>query len=329
VHSTGIGERVVEREPLTMHVGKSGAALERWLLDDGSRLVVKHLTPGSDLLMSLTDDLGCREYTIWASGLLDRLPAGLAHAVVDGWREADGAALAMRDLGDEVLTWEDRLDAERCRWVVERLAGLHDAFSDVPLERWRESLTDLSAFITLFSPERLRPYDEGASPIPRLAVRGWRLFEQTVPPGVSGPVLDLLSRPGPLVSALRRCPCTLVHGDFATVNLAVEPDVLVLLDWSMSTQAPGAIDVARFIAGCSSVVDLSRDEVIEAYADAAGPAFHEPAMRLALLGGAMWLGWNKALDAHEHPDAAVREREREDLDWWVRQARTTLRSGLL
>lgn len=329
MHSTGIGERVVERVPLTMHVGKSGAALERWVLDDGTRLVVKHLAPGSDLLMSLTDDLGCREYTIWASGLLDRLPAGVAHAVVDGWREPHGAVLAMRDLGDDVLTWEDRLDAQRCRWVVERLAELHDAFFDVPLEPWRESLTDLGAFITLFSPDRLRPYVEGSSPIPRLAVRGWWLFEQMVPADVSRPVLELLSHPGPMVSALRRCPRTLVHGDFATVNLAVEGDVLVLLDWSMSTEAPGAIDVARFIAGCSSVVDLSREEVIDAYAGAAGPAFHEPAMHLALLAGTMWLGWNKALDAHEHPEAAIREREREDLDWWVRQAHTTLRSGLL
>ena len=32
-------------------------------------------------------------------------------------------------------------------------------------------------------------------------------------------------------------------------------------------------------------------------------------MRLALLAGLVWLGWNKALDAAEHPDLAIRERE--------------------
>ncbi len=53
------------------------------------------------------------------------------------------------------------------------------------------------------------------------------------------------------------------------------------------------------------------------------------ALRLALLAGLVWLGGNKALDAHEHPDAEIREREREDLDWWVGQARSTQRSGLL
>lgn len=329
MRSTGLGGRVVERVPLTAHVGKSGAALERWVLDDGSRLVAKRLAPGSDLLMSLTDDLGCREYTIWESGLLDHLPDGVAHAVVTGWREQDGAVLAMRDLGGDVLTWADRLDPGQCRWVLQRLAELHNAFSEVSLDSWAESLTDLPAFVTLFSPDRLRPHVDSPSEIPRLAIRGWQLFEQQVPSDVAGPVLELLARPGPLVSALRSCPCTLVHGDFAVVNLAIEPGVLVLLDWSMSTHAPGAVDVARFIAGCASVVDLSREEIIAAYADAAGSAFHEPSMRLALLAGTIWLGWNKALDAQEHPDAAIRDREREDLDWWVTQARTTLRSGLL
>ena len=48
-------------------------------------------------------------------------------------------------------------------------------------------------------------------------------------------------------------------------------------------------------------------------------------MRLSLLGAFCWLGWNKALDAAEHPDPAVRARERQDLDWWVQQARWTLK----
>ena len=57
-----------------------------------------------------------------------------------------------------------------------------------------------------------------------------------------------------------------------------------------------------------------------------GPACDERSMRLALLAGLVWLGWNKALDAAEHPDPAIRARETADLDWWVRAARTTLES---
>jgi hypothetical protein len=41
----------------------------------------------------------------------------------------------------------------------------------------------------------------------------------------------------------------------------------------------------------------------------------------------MWLGWNKALDAVEHPDPLIRARERADLDWWVGRARACLETG--
>jgi hypothetical protein len=122
---------------------------------------------------------------------------------------------------------------------------------------------------------------------------------------------------------------TLAHGDLATVNMAFDGDDLVLLDWAMPVAAPGTLDVARFVAGCSSVAGLSREETISAYRDAAGPAYDETAMRLALLLGLVWLGWNKALDAAEHPDPAIRAREREDLDWWVGQARRSLESGMV
>jgi hypothetical protein len=322
-------EHLVDRMPLAGHVGKSGASLERWLLDDGTVVVVKRLTPETDLLMSLTHDQVGREYALWSSGLLDHLPEGVGHAIVGGWRESGETVVVMRDLGDRVLTWDDRLSAERCRWVMRCLAAVHRSFHDASLERWPQALTPLPAFISMFSPERLKPHLDDANPLPRLATRGWQIFEETVSSDVVGPVLEILHRPTRLATALRRRPCTLVHGDVATVNMAIESDLLVLLDWSMPALAPGPLDVARFVAGCASVVDLSREEIIDAYAGGAGAAYDETAMRLCLLSAAVWLGWNKALDAHEHPDPLIREREREDLDWWVSQARRTIRSGLL
>jgi aminoglycoside phosphotransferase (APT) family kinase protein len=120
-----------------------------------------------------------------------------------------------------------------------------------------------------------------------------------------------------------------VHGDLSTVNLAIEGDTLVLLDWGLAAVGPGALDIARFIAGCSSVVDVSREQMIADYREAVGPAYDDVAMQLALLAGLVWLGWNKALDAAEHPDPAVREREAEDLAWWVTRGRATLDAGLL
>lgn len=66
----------------------------------------------------------------------------------------------------------------------------------------------------------------------------------------------------------------------------------------------------------------------EVPADVAGPAYDVRCERLSLLAAALWLGWNKALDAVEHPDAATRAREEADLDWWVRQSRTALDEGV-
>jgi aminoglycoside phosphotransferase (APT) family kinase protein len=181
----------------------------------------------------------------------------------------------------------------------------------------------------LFAPARLRAAHRDTAGLATLALRGWEMFDQCVPRDVADAVLALLGDVEPLANALRRRPCTLAHGDLATVNMAFAGDDLVLLDWSMPTVAPGAVDVARFVAGCSSVVALGREELLAGYRRAAGPAYDDTAMRLALLSGLVWLGWNKALDATENPDPAIRVRERADLDWWVREARTTLESGAL
>jgi len=108
-------------------------------------------------------------------------------------------------------------------------------------------------------------------------------------------VLALLEDAVPLVAALQRRPTTLIHGDLATVNMAAgktagDDGQLTLLDWSMPPSAPGA----------------TREEIIADFREASGPAYDEPAPRLALLSGL-----------------------RQDLDWWVGEGRRTLESGLL
>jgi hypothetical protein len=320
---------VIERVPMTGHVGKSGATLERVAMDDGRRLVVKRLSPAHDLVMAASGDTVGREYVLWSSGLLDRLPVGIGHPVVAGWPETDGATLVMRDLGSTVLSWDDRLDPVQCRQMLERVARLHDAFADLdPGDVAPGALTDLGDLLGLFSPLRLAAFAGGENPLADIALHGWDVFFDVVPPGLAGPVSTLLDDMSPLVGALARCPCTLVHGDLATVNMALGPEQLTLIDWSMPAFAPGAVDIGRFLAGCSSVVDLSREEVIATYREVCA-SYDERAMHLALLTALLWLGWNKAMDATEHPDPAIRAREADDLQWWLTQARVTFDEGLL
>jgi hypothetical protein len=315
----------VERVVISGHEGKSGAGLERVRLADGRALIVKRIEPGSDFTVEATGGIPGREILLWRAGVLDRLPDGVGHALVDAWVEDDATVLVMRDLGDTMLTWNHRLDAGLALWVMQRTAALHRAY----LGAAPPDVVPLQQALALFAPATVRPLAEQGIELMRLVLRGWELFEEEVPADVADSVFGLLDDVTPLRRALETGPVTMTHGDLATVNMAIEGDTLVLIDWAMPTAAPGALDVARFIAGCSSVVDLSREDLLAAYRDAAGPAYDERCQRLALLGGTLWLGWNKALDAVEHPDAETRARERADLDWWVGQARTALEEGAL
>ena len=313
----------VRRDVISGHEGKSGAGLERVHLSDGRSLVVKTVDPYADFTVAATSGPPGAEYLLWREGVFDRLPAGVSSALVDAWVEGDHTVLVMRDLGDTVCTWSRRLTARETVWVMERTADLHRAFlGDVP-----SNVVPLDRMLALFAPSTMRPLADAGIELMSVALRGWELFADQVPADVREPVFSLLEDITPLASALERGPLTMTHGDLATVNMAFEDDTLVLLDWAMPTSAPGALDVARFLAGCASVVDLSRDEVLEAYRRAAGPAYDARSTELALLAGLVWLGWNKALDAVEHPDPTIRARERADLDWWVGRARAALESG--
>jgi hypothetical protein len=314
----------VERIAITEHTGLSGAAIERVRLADGRSLIVKRFNPASDVTLWMTGGEVGWEHVLWQSGALHQLPVGVNHAIVDTWVEDGDTVIVMRDLGGAVLTWDDHLDATRCAWLTERVGRLHRHFLAHP----PEGLAPLDRVLNIFAPTRLQERSAEVELL-RLAIRGWEIFADIVPGDVAEPVLGLLDDIEPLASALLSRPVTLVHGDLATVNMAVELDDLVLIDWAMPTAAPGALDITRFIAGCSSVVDLSREEMLGVYRRAAGPAYDETAMRLALLASLAWLGWNKALDAAEHPDPATRARELADLDWWVMEARKTFESGAI
>lgn len=315
----------VERAVLSGHEGLSGAGLERLRLADGRLVVVKRVNPDTDLTLSMTDGTIGREHLLRTSGAFDRLPEGVGHAVLNTWVEGDTTVIVMRDLGDAVLTWEDRLPAGPTTWMIERVAAMHRTFLDEP----PEGLAPIGPVLDLFSPRRIGFMAARGHELMQQATHGWELFGNTVPVDVAMPVFSLLDDVTPLVKALAKGPTTLLHADLATVNMALEKDVLVLIDWSMATTGPGAIDLTRFVAGCSSVVGVEKDEILACYARAAGPAYDERSMGLALLAGLLWLGWNKALDAYEHPDLAVRRRERDDLGWWVSKARAVLSSGVI
>src|SRR5471030_687196 len=119
---------MVERVSMVDHEGKSGALLERLTLSDGRRLIVKRFSPETDLLMAALGDSVGREYLVWSRGILDLLPQEVGHAVVDGWVDGDETVIVMRDLGDSVLSWQDRLTRDGCRSMLASVAAQHRTF---------------------------------------------------------------------------------------------------------------------------------------------------------------------------------------------------------
>jgi hypothetical protein len=110
-------DRVVERQVLDGHDGRSGARIERVRLDDGTRLVVKRATPAEDLTVAAGGGVNC-EAKLWSSGALGRLPAGVGHAIVDVQQDGDATVTVMRDLGDRVPGWSRILSAAECGRIL-------------------------------------------------------------------------------------------------------------------------------------------------------------------------------------------------------------------
>jgi hypothetical protein len=329
-------DTALQRSPVNDD-GRSGATLERVLLADGTRVVVKRFDPSVDLVMQLSGDLHGREVDLFRRGILDALPPTVLHAVVDGWYDDEGhGVLVMRDLGDAVLGWGSIVNRERARAMLDAVADLHARF----LGAAPDGLTPVDVVLGLFEPQRIG--NRRGAAIVDYALRGWEYWPEVAPSEVGDVVLGLALDTAPLVEACRRLPATLLHGDLATVNMAFEhdrPGSLTLIDWGMATAGPAELDLGRLLAGCAHLfgpVGRTESESIVARLDGlvalqrecSGPAYDEVALRLGLLCGLTWLGWNKALDIVEHPDVAVRERERVALTWWLHQAELALENGI-
>ncbi len=319
--------------------GRSGATLERVLLVDGSRVVVKRFDPTVDLVMRLSGDTRGREVDFFRRGTLDRLPATVLHPVMDGWYDDEGrGVLVMRDLGDTVLSWKSIVGREQARTMFTAVADLHAAF----LGSAPDGLTPLGSVLGLFEPRRIRRY-AGAGLVD-YALRGWGYWPEVAPGEVGERVLALAQDTAPLTAACLALPTTLLHGDLATVNMAFEPGrpgCLTLIDWGLAAAGPAELDIGRLLAGCAHVLGpadgraegetiVARlDDLVALQREVAGASYDDDALRIGLLAGLPWLGWNKSLDIGEHPDQAVRERERVALRWWLHQAELAFETGLL
>ena len=73
------------RRPFRNADGKSGSGFERVVIE-GEAYVLKVMHVDDDWIARSLGDLTCRQVSVWASGLLDALPASIDHAVVGAAR---------------------------------------------------------------------------------------------------------------------------------------------------------------------------------------------------------------------------------------------------
>jgi hypothetical protein len=307
-----------ERGPLDASDAKSGASLERVVID-GERYVVKHLHPDTDWTMRGFGDLVCRPVAVWTSGLLDAVPDCIDHAVVgaaaglgrNGW----GGALLLRDVsahlvpaGDEPISLEDH------RQLLDHMAALSAAL-------WEPDglpeLLSLESRWSAFGPGWLAAEEAMGwpEPVPRIARDGWARFAERAPADVVDLVDGLRRDLDPLVRAARRTPQTFLHGDWKMGNLGLDGDCTILLDWTYPGVGPVAHDLAWYLAlnrarlpePKEAAIDALRSSLEAHGVDTAG--WWEEQVDLCLLGALVQFGWEKALG------------DDDELAWWCERAR--------
>jgi hypothetical protein len=323
------------RAPFRTADALSGARFElvETIGADGAtrRYVLKRLALELDWIMRATEDNSCRAITAWTGGLLDRLPATIAHNYVAVARDGAGWTILLHEVAAGLVpSGDDPISGADHATFLDHLAQMHAALWDEPA--WAEP--DLG-FCTLRQRyQELAPITArreaaggGDDPIPPIIGAGWALLPQVVAPEVAAIVARLLDDPAPLCDALAALPQTVCHGDwkFGNLGLAGDGDArrTVLLDWAVVGMAPPAVDLAWYLAVNSARLPIGKEATIDHYRDRLAqylgprfdPAWWRPQLDLALLGGFLQLGWPKAYGA-VHGDPATQARERAELAWW-------------
>ena len=281
---------------------KSGASFER-LVIDGATYVLKYQDPNEDIFLRAAGDPGRIYVRLWESGLLDRMPDVIDHAVVaaayDEQREV--GMILLRDVSDALLEPDAVFSQEQHVRFMEHMAALHSTFWG-----WRDDvgLLPLERRYLMLSPavaatETARGTD---AVVIKAMTQGWARLPD-VAPDMATVVLPLLEQPRPLVEALARVPHTLVHGDWKAANIGSHADGrTVLLDFGeMPGEASPLADLAWYLALNAALLPEPKDRVLETYRGAleahgvATGQWWDDAVALELLGCMVQFGWEKAL----------------------------------
>ena len=318
-------DRIAERHPVVAHDGRSGALIERGVLDDGTHVYIKTCEVATDVGQLLTGDAR-RELRLWRDGILDTLPAPIGCALVGIEDLGDQLVTVTRDLGDTVLHWDVQLAPDQVRRILHGISEVHADFAG-STPTW---LCPLATRLAMFAPSRLDTIRRANPDLAAAVARGHELFHDLVPAEIADAVHYCYDNPDRLAAALTaHAPTTLLHGDFFLVNIALDHDEVIPLDWGLATAGPAVIDLITFCVGAMSNVTFDREQFLAEAANECRQHTDAETFQLGEFWALMELGWNKALDAIDHPDPHKRVTERADLEFWVARSRRALDAGLV
>jgi hypothetical protein len=303
-------DRAERREPWQPDDTKSGARFERVVIG-GERFVLKYQDPRDDWLLRATGDPGLSYVRLWESGLLDRLPDELDHAVEAAAFDGTAGMVLLRDVSESLLPPDTAFTPDQHARYLDHMAALHAEFWG-----WRDDvgLTTLDKRYLMFSPavataEAARGND---ALVPTVMAQGWGRFPEASP-ALARVVTALLDDPTPLLQALDRVPHTLVHGDWKAANLGSHADGrTVLLDFG---EAPGEAsplaDLSWYLALNAALLPEPKHAVLQTYRTALErhgvetAGWWDEAVALEMLGCMLQFGWEKALGGPG-----------DELSWW-------------
>jgi thiamine kinase-like enzyme len=184
--------------------------------------------------------------------------------------------------------------------------GWHDTVGLMPMpHRFR-----------FFAPDNIAPELErdDVAAVLSIAAEGWsRLTDRS--PRLAEIAATVHAEPQPLADALTATPLTFIAGDWKMGNLGHHPDGrTILLDWAYPGAAPGAWDLAWYLALNRARLPQSKEATIAAYRAALESrgvdtdAWFDRQVTLSLLGMAVCFGWEKALG------------DEDELQWWTDRA---------
>ena len=312
----GAGAR---REPLD-HSGNSGAALERVVLGDGTRLIAKRVGPGADWLGRVTNDRG-RTALLWEAGAFERMPAELDHGIESVVEDGEGWWVVMRDLSATFLDEDRRISRAESRRVLDAAAAMHATFSGV-VPDGPATLTDRIGMASLAVAEAER---SGPDLLPKQLDAAWDAFAESVPQDVAGQVMKAVRDPSLLPGRLESTgPLTLLHGDLRDENLGLTDDRIVLLDWDLATAGTPTVEFAWYLCHDAWRTDATHDELEQDFREAEGERLDPAETELGMLSGLVQYGWIFGHSLRVHPDPAERAWAEEELRWWVSRTRRAL-----